>query len=86
MSGNHDSGGPGSGPPEESAQDENRIIAERRGKLAALRERGNAFPNDFRRDTFAGDLHSAHGAASNDDRPIPAQQWNTTCAPSRYRE
>jgi len=67
MSGNHDSGGPGSGPPEESAQDENRIIAERRGKLAALRERGNAFPNDFRRDTFAGDLHTAHGAASNDD-------------------
>ena len=29
--------------------DENKIIAERRGKLAGLREAGNAFPNDFRR-------------------------------------
>ena len=29
----------------------------RRAKLAALRDCGNAFPNDFRRDAFAGDLH-----------------------------
>ena len=44
-------------------QDENRLIAERRAKLAALRERGVAFPNDFRRRHLAGDLHAAHGAA-----------------------
>ena len=31
----------------------------RREKLAALRAAGNAFPNDFRRDAFAGDLHAA---------------------------
>ncbi|MGB0468220.1 MAG: lysine--tRNA ligase [Pontibacterium sp.] len=42
-------------------QDENRLIAERREKLAGLREQGNAFPNDFRRDNYAQDLQDAHG-------------------------
>lgn len=36
--------------------DENRLIAERRAKLHALREQGNAYPNDFRPDAFAGQL------------------------------
>src|SRR5687768_6652113 len=36
--------------------DENQLIAERRSKLRALREKGIAFPNDFRRDDYAGDL------------------------------
>ncbi len=40
------------------APDENKLIAERRAKLAALREAGNAFPNDFRRTAFAGELHA----------------------------
>lgn len=39
-------------------QDENQIIAERRAKLAALREAGVAFPNDFERKDFAGDIHT----------------------------
>ena len=39
-------------------QDENKLIAERRQKLAAIREAGVAFPNDFRRDAHAGDLQS----------------------------
>ena len=34
-------------------QDENQIIAERRAKLAAIRTRGHAYPNDFRRDALA---------------------------------
>jgi len=38
------------------AGDENKLIAERRQKLAAVREAGIAFPNDFRRDAHAGDL------------------------------
>jgi lysyl-tRNA synthetase class 2 len=38
--------------------DENKLIAERREKLKALRTHGNAFPNDFRPDAFAGDLQS----------------------------
>ena len=47
--------------------DENQIIAERRGKLAALRARGNPFPNDFRRDSLAADLHARHGASTNEE-------------------
>jgi len=38
--------------------DENRLIAERREKLHALREQGIAFPNDFKVDSFAGDLQA----------------------------
>ena len=41
--------------------DENKLIAERRAKLAALRAAGPAFPNDFRRDALAGELHTAFG-------------------------
>ena len=41
--------------------DENPLIAERRAKLAKLREPGAAFPNDFRRDALAGDLHAGFG-------------------------
>jgi lysyl-tRNA synthetase class 2 len=44
-----------------SDNDENHLIAERRAKLAKLRERGMAFPNDFRRDALAADLLTAYG-------------------------
>ncbi len=43
------------------SEDENHLIAERRAKLAKLRERGVAFPNDFRRDALAADLIQAYG-------------------------
>ncbi len=43
------------------AQDENKLIAERRAKLAAIRENGVAFPNDFRRNVVAGELHAKYG-------------------------
>ena len=33
--------------PIEEHQDVNKLIAERKHKLAALREQGNPFPNDF---------------------------------------
>ena len=49
-----------------SAQDENQIVAERRAKLAALRRAGQAYPNDFRRDALAADLHARHDAEGND--------------------
>ncbi len=45
----------------ERAIDENALIAQRKSKLAALRETGNAFPNDFRRDVMAGELHAEYG-------------------------
>jgi len=42
-------------------QDENSLIAARRQKLDALREDGNAFPNDFRRNALAEELHQSYG-------------------------
>ncbi|MES1982890.1 MAG: lysine--tRNA ligase [Pseudomonadota bacterium] len=48
-------------------QDENQIITERRAKLAALREAGPAFPNDFERKNLADDLHSAYAALSHEE-------------------
>jgi len=42
----------------EPVQDENKLIAERREKLNALRGQGIAFPNDFKVDSFAGDLQT----------------------------
>src|SRR5688572_22426596 len=57
------------------APDENQIIAERRAKLAKLREKGQAFPNDFRRTHLAADLHAAHGEKTKEqlegDKPGP---------------
>ena len=38
--------------------DENSLIAERRAKLTALRGQGIAYPNDFRREHFAGTLQA----------------------------
>ena len=49
------------------ATDENQIIAERRSKLKAWREAGEAYPNDFRRDAFAADLHAQYGEKSNEE-------------------
>ena len=45
-------------PLEEAKSDENKLIAERREKLRALRAQGVAFPNDFTPDAFAGDLQA----------------------------
>jgi len=45
--------------------DESTIIALRRAKLVALRERGAPFPNDFRRNVIAGELHAEYGEKDN---------------------
>jgi len=50
-------------PAPQTPADENHLIAERRAKLAALRGQGVAFPNDFRREDFAGDLQSQYADA-----------------------
>jgi len=47
--------------------DENQIIAERRVKLRAIREKGIAFPNDFERKHLAGDLHGTFDAKTHDE-------------------
>ncbi|WP_432720587.1 lysine--tRNA ligase [Jeongeupia wiesaeckerbachi] len=48
-------------------QDENQIMAERRAKLGALREQGIAFPNDFKREDVAGELHAKYGEIEKED-------------------
>src|SRR5262245_42231275 len=52
--------------PAQTPIDENHLIAERRAKLTALRGQGVAFPNDFRRADYAGDLQAAY---------TDAEQW-----------
>ena len=42
-------------------QVENKLVEERREKLKALRAKGNAYPNDFRRKDFSSALHSQWG-------------------------
>ncbi|BEV73669.1 MULTISPECIES: lysine--tRNA ligase [unclassified Paludibacterium] len=47
-------------------QDENQIMAERRLKLKAIREKGVAYPNDFKRNAFAKDLQEKHAGKPGD--------------------
>ncbi len=48
-------------------QDENSLIAERRAKLSAIREKGNPFPNDFRRENTCAALQAEHRDQSKED-------------------
>lgn len=52
---------------QKSPQDDNRLIAERREKLSELREAGNAFPNSFRRDSYAQDLQDQYGDKTKEE-------------------
>ena len=59
--------------PPQSAQDREKLVEERRSKLKALREKGTAYPNDFRREHFAGDLaatYGSHDAAALEKEPV----------------
>ena len=46
--------------------DENKLIAERRAKLDAIRAERNAFPNDFTRTAEAGHLQAEYGEAEHE--------------------
>ena len=46
---------------DQNQQDENKLIAQRREKLQAIREQGGAFPNHFRRDALAAELQARFG-------------------------
>ncbi len=46
---------------QDTQTEENKLIAERRAKLAAIREKRNAFPNAFRRDSHAKELQEELG-------------------------
>jgi lysyl-tRNA synthetase class 2 len=47
-------------------QDENKLIALRRQKLTELRQMGQAYPTDFRRDALAAELHATYGAQDHE--------------------
>jgi lysyl-tRNA synthetase class 2 len=67
--GNDPTGSGGDGGGDGGGGDENKLIAERRAKLAELRRgahSGGAFPNDFRRDALAGELLAAYGERSGE--------------------
>ncbi len=51
----------------DQALDLNNELQSRREKLAALRENGIAFPNDFRRDNTSDKLHAAYGEKDNEE-------------------
>ncbi|MET0063156.1 MAG: lysine--tRNA ligase [Candidatus Thiodiazotropha endolucinida] len=51
----------------DETQDENKLIAQRREKLQQMRDNGNAFPNDFRRNSMAGELHAEYGEKSGEE-------------------
>ena len=53
--------------PQEEQLDENQIIAIRREKLNQLRQQGIAYPNDFKRDSFAADLHEQYDNTSKEE-------------------
>jgi len=52
---------------EQQPIDENKLIAERREKLRKIREEGIAFPNDFRRNVMAGELHAEYGSKTKEE-------------------
>lgn len=47
--------------------EDNRLVAERREKLDALRVQGNAFPNNFRREDWTQDLQEAFGDKTKEE-------------------
>lgn len=58
---------------DEKALDTNELIALRRAKLTEMRAKGTAFPNDFRRDHYAANLHADYEAKSPaelEEKPI----------------
>ena len=67
--------------PANDKETENSIIAERRAKLAAIRARGVAFPNDFRPQHKASELHAAYDEFDNEKLEAnppwccPFQSW-----------
>ena len=55
----------------ELQQEENKLIAQRKEKLAAVREaRAIAFPNDFRRDAYFADLQKQYADKTKEELAV----------------
>lgn len=59
---------------ESAHHDDNKLIAQRREKLDSVRAQRNAFPNDFRRDSYAADLQETHEQQSKEELESLAHQ------------
>ena len=58
----------------ETHLDENKLIAQRKEKLNAIRAQRNAFPNDFRRDSLAAELDSLYHEKSREELEVLAKK------------
>ncbi|MDC3359101.1 MAG: lysine--tRNA ligase [Pseudomonadales bacterium] len=63
---------------ENQVLEESDIVAQRKAKLATLRQQGNAFPNDFRRKHTAVELHDQHG--ENTKEGLAEEKFETVIA------
>ncbi len=66
-------------------EDENKLVAERRAKLAALREQGAAFPNDFRRTAWAGELQERYADSDKPSLEAAAEEFSVCGRLTRNR-
>ena len=55
---------------------DNEIIRQRRAQLQELRERGNAYPNDFRRNILAQELHARYGDRDKEQLEAETERFN----------
>ena len=63
---------------DDKTQEESKLIAERRRKLGELREQGNAYPNDVKRNALAEELQLTF--ADHDDETLRTENVNVTVA------
>ncbi len=68
-----------------AALDENKLIAQRRDKLQAIRQLRHAYPNDFRRQSTAAELAAAYGDQESDALQQLAQQTTVAGRVMRMR-
>ena len=62
----------------EETLDDNKLIALRRQKLHELRQQGQAYPTDFRRNALAAELHTACGG--QEPAALDAEPWRVAVA------
>ena len=60
--------------PDQKSTTESQLIAQRRAKLDALRAAGNAYPNDYRRDALAAELHDQYQHKSEQELEAQARR------------
>ena len=60
----------------QTKDDDNEIIRQRRAQLQELRTSGNAYPNDFRRDILAAELHARYGEMDREQLEAEVEKFS----------